>query len=210
MHAIPHALPASDGPAPPARRARPCARPIGSRTGNIIATAASHCSAMSVGGEFIAVGGRGGCIPVIVVPDRVRTILPHSAWLNYCEFAFLVRTQGAKYGMADVLRRLEAVTAEEAAAKHAALRRVRDAFVWRPPAEGGPPSAAHFLLLAARAKAREARARNFTPSLAELRDTSSRLDPLGAAGGPGGHVVGQSVDGDAAGVLASGGSCLLA
>jgi hypothetical protein len=50
--------------------------------------------------------------------------------------------------MAAVLKKLEAVTAAEAAAKRAALLSVRDAFVWRPPAEHpvAQPSAVDYLL----------------------------------------------------------------
>ena len=61
-----------------------------------------------------------------------------------------------------VLRKLASVSAEEAAAKRAAALRVRDAFVWRPPAAApaGAPSAADYLLgelcMVARAAARNA------------------------------------------------------
>ena len=91
--------------------------------------------------EFVAVGAAGGCIPVLVVPKDASMILPHSHMLDYCDFAYLVRSTG---NMHAVLARLENVTAAEAAAKHAALRRVRDFFVWREP-DRGPSAADHVL-----------------------------------------------------------------
>ena len=44
--------------------------------------------------ESIAVGGSGGCIPLIVVPesggvDAIRRQLPYTRWLDYCSIAFL-------------------------------------------------------------------------------------------------------------------------
>ena len=57
----------------------------------------------------------------------------------------LTTEKAANTDLASVLRRLETVTAEEAARKHAALREVRDAFVFRPPSLQSP-SAADFIL----------------------------------------------------------------
>jgi len=62
--------------------------------------------------------------------DAVARSFPYTRWLDYCRIAYLVSEKAANTDLASVLRRLETVTAEEAARKHAALREVRDAFVF--------------------------------------------------------------------------------
>ena len=61
--------------------------------------------------------------------------------------AFIVSDTTARRDMKSVLAKLEKVTAEEAAAKRAALQAVRDAFVFRPPEQGpnARPSAVDLL-----------------------------------------------------------------
>ena len=60
--------------------------------------------------------------------------------------------------MAAIVDRLRTVTAGEAAAKHAALARVRDAFVWRAPEPAGRPSAPDHIFAEACDAARRHRA----------------------------------------------------
>ena len=85
--------------------------------------------------EFIAIGAAGGCIPVFIVPDSDEgpsLMLPFADTLDYCSFAFLVRSSTARSRpMRAVVRRLSRVTAEEAALKLVALKRAYHAFVWR-------------------------------------------------------------------------------
>ena len=91
--------------------------------------------------EGIALGAARGCIPVIVLPFNsaretrrfLGTFLPFTRWLDYCSVAYLVpaRTVYRAALVRDLVERLSRVTAAEAAAKHAALARVRDAFVLR-------------------------------------------------------------------------------
>ena len=78
-------------------------------------------------------------------PERT---LPYTRWLDWCSIGFLVSDHTARHDMVSVLRKLEQVTAEEAAAKRSALLAVRDAFVFRAPnyAPGARPSAVDFLL----------------------------------------------------------------
>ena len=142
--------------------------------------------------EFIAVGAAGGCIPVLIVPRDALTILPHGQWLDYCQFAFLVRqTVSRPADMRAVLARLENVTAAEAAVKHLALRRVRDAFVWRDRSDNAP-SAADYALRAACQFARRWKERK-----------------SGLTAGPEAYRS-KMVDGGAAGMLSVGGKCVLA
>lgn len=151
--------------------------------------------------EFIAVGAAGGCIPVFVVPRDAYKILPHSPWLDYCEIGFLVfESKAHPANMAAALARLENVTWEEATAKHQALRRIRDAFVWREPGDG-PVSAADYALRAACDLARRwKRERGMHgPATGRLKQPTS---PSGFSA----HVV----DGGAAGMLPVGGRCVLA
>ena len=106
--------------------------------------------------EFVAVGAAGGCIPVVVVPspvdDSARRQLPYSStWLDYCDIAYLIPESAVSNAsaMTEVLERLDAVSAAEAARRRRALRRVRDAFVTRatPAAAVSPrPTASDFLL----------------------------------------------------------------
>lgn len=86
--------------------------------------------------EIVAVAGAGGCIPLIVLPydgspTHIARILPYSRWLDWCDVSWLVSTDVAVSKMAQVLKQLEAITSEEAAIKSRALKRVRNAFIWR-------------------------------------------------------------------------------
>ena len=129
---------------------------------------------------------------MLVVPPDVQMVLPHAAQLNYCQFSFLVQArEGVPLDMHAVLARLEKVSAAEAAAKHAALRRVRDAFVWREPGHGGP-SAADYVLQAACAHIRRG------SGAAVAGDTINN------------RTAGSRLKGGAAGMLQGGGSCVLA
>lgn len=83
--------------------------------------------------ELIQLGARGGCIPVIVIPGdgsaaNVVRILPFVRWLDYCKALYLVPQQSAAKHMRAALMELEQVSAEEAAAKHAALRAIAPYF----------------------------------------------------------------------------------
>ena len=150
--------------------------------------------------EYIAVGGAGGCIPVLVVPRDASTVLPHGQWLDYCQFAFLVReTPSRPADMRTVLARLENVTAAEAAAKHLALRRVRDAFVWRD-RSNHPPSAADYAIRAACQLARRWKHNN--------AGSADALETYGRGKKP--KVMPGFVHGGAAGMLPVGGKCVLA
>ena len=121
--------------------------------------------------ESIVIGGAGGCIPVIVLPhiskrggavrsDRstlgpsVAMHLPYSRWLDYCSIAYLVAESTARTDFASVLERLSRVTSSEAAAKHAVLRVVREAFVFRFGSTPEQPTAAEYILDEACALAR--------------------------------------------------------
>ena len=77
---------------------------------------------------------------------RVVQYLPYSRWLDYCTIAFFVREETARTSMAAILARLANVSAAEAAAKHAALSRVREAFVFRPGCSPGAPCATEHIL----------------------------------------------------------------
>ena len=99
--------------------------------------------------EFVALGAAGGCLPVLVIKGEPHNTLPYMRWLDWCSIAWVVNASRTRYGqMHEVVERLRAVSAEEAAAKHTALRTVVDAFVWRPPAPQPleQPSAADFIL----------------------------------------------------------------
>ena len=101
--------------------------------------------------EMIAVGGAGGCIPVIVLPgtgpnSMMMNILPYVRWLDYCTIAYLVPSAVAETNLRPILKRLSQVSKEEGERKHEALRAVRDAFVMRRNSSVDAPSAAEFLL----------------------------------------------------------------
>lgn len=98
--------------------------------------------------EYVAMGAAGGCLPLLVLAGHPERTLPYTRWLDWCSIGYLVSDQTARHNMVSVLRKLEQVTAEEAAAKRAALLAVRDAFVFRAPSReaGGRPSAVDFLL----------------------------------------------------------------
>ena len=105
--------------------------------------------------EGVAIGAARGCIPVIITPTlrrsnernlghRLARYLPYTTWLDWCSIAYFVTEQTARSSMAAVLERLAAVSEAEAQAKHAALLRVRDAFVVR---AGDPgPTAPDYVL----------------------------------------------------------------
>ena len=85
--------------------------------------------------EAIAVGGVGGCVPVLVVPSleprQLSAFLPYTRWLDYCAIAVMVsvREVTAPGGPLRLLRHLEAIPDSELAAKRRALAGVGDAFV---------------------------------------------------------------------------------
>ena len=118
--------------------------------------------------EYVAMGAAGGCLPLLVIKGAPERTLPYTRWLDWCKLAYIVSDAKAKTDMAAVLAKLDAVSAQEAAAKRRALLAVRDAFVWRPPApvgpDGGPqqqperPSAPDYLLGELCDAARSARA----------------------------------------------------
>ena len=121
--------------------------------------------------EYVAMGAAGGCLPLLVVKGPPEKTLPYTRWLDWCSIAYIVSDVTARTQMASVLRKLEGVSATEAEAKRRALLevcshshdgqfplrvtpsalhvpQVRDAFVWRAPAERPleSPSAVDFLL----------------------------------------------------------------
>lgn len=112
--------------------------------------------------EVVALGGAGGCIPVLVVPYRrgdgagrgqkLARFLPYTSWLDWCSIAYLISADAARTGMAAIVSKLAAVTEVEAQKKLAALRAARDAFVCRSPEYaattdyGRRPSAPDYLL----------------------------------------------------------------
>ena len=101
--------------------------------------------------EMIAVGGAGGCIPVIVLPgagpnSMQMSMLPYVRWLDYCTIAYLVPSAVAEINLKPILKRLSQVSKEEAERKREALRAVRDAFVMRKNSSVDAPAAAEFLL----------------------------------------------------------------
>ena len=116
--------------------------------------------------EAMALGGAGGCIPVFVAPgskvkdieQAVTGMLPYTRWHDYCATSYFISEYAAKLNFSAVLERLERVSEAEATSKLAALRRVRDAFVFRREATLERPSAPQFLLGEVCAAARGRRA----------------------------------------------------
>ena len=98
--------------------------------------------------EAVAMGGAGGPIPVLVLPGGARDAraFPYSSWIDYCEVAFVVSARTAKDDLRGVLDRLSRVGAAEAAAKHAALRRLSAAFTVVPGSTVRQPSAAEHVM----------------------------------------------------------------
>ena len=98
--------------------------------------------------EYVAMGAAGGCLPLLVLAGRPERTLPYTRWLDWCSIGYIVSDTRARHDMQSVLKKLEAVTSLEAAAKRAHLLAVRDAFVFRPGshATGARPSAIDFLL----------------------------------------------------------------
>lgn len=155
--------------------------------------------------DYIAVGGAGGCIPVIAVPSSVRGALPYADTLDYCAFAYLVSYAAIeKYRLRPVLARLRQVTAAEASAKFEALRRVRSHFIWRDRSPGGGPTAADHLLSAACDLARaHVNTTPATPAVEKARNIK-QPQPQHATARPGG-----AFDMAASGLLRTGSQCLL-
>ena len=92
--------------------------------------------------ETIALGGAGGCIPVLVVPSSdlasaLPRFLPYTSWLDYCSIAYLVTDKAAQADFSAVAARLAAVPEREAQLKLRALNAVQDAFVIRTPTSSG-------------------------------------------------------------------------
>ena len=116
-----------------------------------LAQAAAHKFCLIAPGDFtsthklseaMALGGAGGCIPLIVLPVvsgspidgrlvDVRRKLPFTRWLDYCDVSYLIPEARARSSMPAILDELAARPAAEIDAKRAALRRVRDAFAFR-------------------------------------------------------------------------------
>jgi len=104
--------------------------------------------------EYVAMGAAGGCLPLMVLSGEAWRTLPYVRWIDWCKIAFIVDEKTASTNMERVLRKLEQVTADQAAAMQQELIAVRDAFVWRdfrpvPPNELNrteAPSAVDFLL----------------------------------------------------------------
>ena len=126
--------------------------------------------------EAMAVGGSGGCIPVFVLRTlpcaltsyaclrRQETIpaataaggmLPYTRWLDYCSVAYLVEEKDVLSDAQGMVRELLRVTEAEARSKLDALRRVRDAFVFRDGSTPSRPSAAEHILDEACSAAKE-------------------------------------------------------
>ena len=131
-------------------------------------------------GETLAIGGSGGCVPVFVlynarspgVPPTETQLLrdyPHLRWLDYCHVAYFITHHVAVNNMSRALDWLGRVSAQEAAAKHAALRRVRPAFVFRADSTLEEPSAAEFMVGEACHRAN---------ALRKLRDVAPGKPPL--------------------------------
>lgn len=102
--------------------------------------------------EMVAIGGAGGCIPVLLLPvarpaAEMVKVLPYGQWLDYCELAFFAASSVVSDAAArtELLRQLEGISYSEAAAKHDALRRARDAFVSRENSSIEEPTAPEYL-----------------------------------------------------------------
>ena len=103
--------------------------------------------------ESVAIGAAGGCVPVFVLADgkdcslaALARVLPYVAQLDYCRISYVVSLRRAERDMAGVLKWLGGVNRSEWEGKLAALRTVRDAFVFRSNSSLQQPSAAEFLL----------------------------------------------------------------
>ena len=115
--------------------------------------------------EAMALGGAGGCIPVFVTPGSTRQdieigatgMLPYTRWHDYCTTSYFLSEYEAKLNFSaavDALARIEYAAAEQ---KLAALRRVRDAFVFRQDSSLLHPTAPHYILGEACAAAKRQR-----------------------------------------------------
>ena len=103
--------------------------------------------------ETIAIGGAGGCIPVFVFSKGAR--FPYDTWLDYCELGYFVNEKVAQRNMDGVLASLARLGETEVVSKRAALRRARNAFVYRRNSSYEQPSAPEYLLETACAYARQ-------------------------------------------------------
>ena len=96
--------------------------------------------------ESIAVGGAGGCIPVLIVPSlepsQLAAFLPYTRWLIYPSIAVLesVKSVVAPGGAQRLLQRLEAMPQAEIDQKHQSLARVARAFVIQSSRSGLQPN----------------------------------------------------------------------
>ena len=85
-----------------------------------------------------------------ISPCRLRVViaesLPYTRWLDYCDVAYFVNERVSKSKFGRVLARLEQVSEAEAEGKLAALRRVRDAFVFRAGSSPERPCASEYVL----------------------------------------------------------------
>ena len=115
--------------------------------------------------ETLALGGAGGCVPLIFVPGsgspaELGAMLPYTRWLDYCRVAYLIpERETSRRRLPLLLARLARVTADEVAPKRRALRAVRRAFVFSKGSSPAQPSATDYMLAdacsAARVLARE-------------------------------------------------------
>ena len=101
--------------------------------------------------EMMAIGSAGGCIPLIVLPERresVSQVLPYLTWLDYCAAVFFASTSVVSdhTALTRLLTSLEQITPKVARAKHAALEAIRNAFVTRHNSSLAAPSAPEFIL----------------------------------------------------------------
>ena len=117
----------------------------------------------------------------------IGAMLPYTRWLNYCDVAYLVSDDTARTRFGNVIEDLEQVSEADAAARTSALRRVRNAFVFR---AGGPASAPQHILA-------EACALSSSYAAARRQSSSGSTTPPGARAGPAQPLAG----GDHAGCM---------
>lgn len=108
--------------------------------------------------EVMAIAGMGGCLPLVVHTLSPEAHLPYAKHIDYCRVGFLLTV--SKHGIPDrdsvigrVLSRLEQVTADEAAERHAVAAVLRGAFVVREGATLEQPAAAHYIVASMCARA---------------------------------------------------------
>ena len=81
-------------------------------------------------------------------------MLPYTRWHDYCGTSYFVSEYAAKLNFTAILDRLALISEADANEKFAALRRVRDAFVFRRDSSLHQPTAPHFILSEACAAAK--------------------------------------------------------